>query len=150
MQQHPQVGGSGSLQTAGFGLVGCERYVMRPYPCFPLLSHASLELSRRWSVAWYSLMTIMVIILHQSPNSRPQRPTDRKSVGPRGVVILHGRKARDGQARHMAVEPPHMVYQSCPKWLSKSRSWSVTTHSCSRPQVRSCVRASPPPQACCI
>ena len=82
------------LQTAGFGLVGCERYVMRPYPCFPLLSHASLELSRRWSVAWYSLMTIMVIILHQSPNSRPQRPTDRKSVGPRGAVA-----GRQGMAK---------------------------------------------------
>ena len=40
IQQHPQVGGSGGLRTQRIRLwvVGCERSVLRPYPCFPCCS----------------------------------------------------------------------------------------------------------------
>ena len=46
----------------------------------PLLSHASLELNRKWSVAWHSLMTIMVIMF--TPKSKlmaaeADRPEER-------------------------------------------------------------------------
>ena len=46
----------------------------------PLLSHASLELNRKWSVAWHSLMTIMVIMF--TPKSKlmaaeTDRPEER-------------------------------------------------------------------------
>ena len=38
MQQHPQVGGSGGLRTrtgSGLCVVGCGRFILHPYPCFP-------------------------------------------------------------------------------------------------------------------
>ena len=118
MQQHPQVGGSGGLRTHRIRAVGGGLWevCIAPISMLPLLSHASWELSGRWCAAWHSLMTMVISTMHQTHDLAPShgRGGRRKGLGQRGVVMVHGRKARDGQAHHMAGEPPHMVYQSCP------------------------------------
>ena len=75
-----------------------------PIFMLPLLSHASWELSGRWCAAWHSLMTMVIFSMHQTHDMAPShgRGGRMKGLGPRGVVMVHGRKARDGQAHHMA------------------------------------------------
>ena len=120
MQQHPQVGGSGGLQTHRIRAVGGGLWevCIAPISMLPLLSHASWELSGRWCAAWHSLMTMVIFIMHQTRDHRSgplsAQNESLKGLGPRGVVMVHGRKAREGQAHHMAGEPPRVVYQSCP------------------------------------
>ena len=60
----------------------------------PLLSHASWELSRRWCVAWHSLMTIMVIMF--TPTSKltgaeADRPEERGTARCRDTTWQEGK-----------------------------------------------------------
>ena len=60
----------------------------------PLLSHASLELNRKWSVAWHSLMTIMVIMF--TPKSKlmaaeTDRPEERGTARCRDTTWQEGK-----------------------------------------------------------
>ena len=103
---------------SGLWVVGCGRsqVCIAPISMLSLLSHASWELSGRWCAAWHSLMTMVIFTMHQTHDMAASHGCGgrRKGLGPRGVVMVHGMKARDGQAHHMAGEPPHMVYQPCP------------------------------------
>ena len=90
---------------SGRRVVGCERSVSRTYPWFPMRHGNSVGSG-----------ALVIFIMHQTHDLAPfhGRGGQCKGLGQRGVVMLHGRKARDGQALHMAGEPPHMVCQPCP------------------------------------
>ena len=71
------------------------------------------------NAAWHSLISMVIIVMHRTHDRLwltllDGRRGQRRGLEYSGRLLVHGRKARTGQAHHIIGEPPHRAYKHAP------------------------------------